>query len=114
MPRKTNTTIEQVGTCHIWRGPLDAYGRPISHKDGKPYRVQHAILQTKLGHKPYRVKNICKNLACVNPEHLIEDTQAPIQNLPPKINLLSMLANLDLDLEEKEVLTRELTKPQVK
>ena len=59
-----------MGECHLWQGPKDRCGRPITHFKGVPVRLQHVIWQKKYGKAPTKIKMTCGMPHCLNIEHM--------------------------------------------
>ncbi|MEM4700785.1 MAG: hypothetical protein QXZ51_01400 [Candidatus Bathyarchaeia archaeon] len=98
MPKKPITDIDQTPEgCWVWRGPRDAYGKPITSIKGRVVRVQYLHFRQHYGREAAKIGTTCKRKDCVNPEHLTD-----LKNPPPSVSLASLrkrLVELDIILE---------------
>lgn len=68
--------------CWIWRGRLSKKGYAYARLDGKVVRAHRAVYQAMNAYivAHWDVDHLCRNRACVNPEHL--------EQVPRRVNFL--------------------------
>lgn len=62
--------------CWLWKGPVNGHGVPQLSRDGRMVTATRVAVEVATGEtlKPKQVvshKKECKNLLCVNPQHLV-------------------------------------------
>ncbi|MEH7419215.1 HNH endonuclease [Neobacillus drentensis] len=78
--------VEEENGCHVWIASTDKDGYGWFRTNGKSLRSHQASYQLYKGEIPKgkKVRHICDNPSCVNPDHLILGTQK--QNNQDKID----------------------------
>ncbi len=70
--------VEQSGDCLIWLGALNIYRYGQVQIAGKNLKCHRVAYEFIIGPIPYglQLDHLCRNRACVNPEHMEPVTQA--------------------------------------
>jgi HNH endonuclease len=70
--------IEVVGDCHVWQGAMLRNGYGTVTVDGRTWLAHRYAYTTQRGPIPdgLHIDHLCRNRACVNPDHLEPVTQA--------------------------------------
>lgn len=69
--------IDKTEGCWLWLGTITPNGYGIYHYKGTRQSAHRAVYETKVGPIPegFVIDHLCRNRACVNPDHLEPVTQ---------------------------------------
>jgi hypothetical protein len=73
-----NENYVVIDGCWIWKGSLDRNGYPQMSRSGKTYRAHrfyYAHIKNINMNNSLQLDHKCKNIKCVNPDHMEEVTQ---------------------------------------
>ena len=64
--------VDKTATCWVWRGLLDTSGYGQIKVNGKFKQVHRVVFELLVGPVPLNLEldHLCRNKACVNPDHL--------------------------------------------
>jgi hypothetical protein len=76
--RNPNRYIVDANGCHVWQLSTTANGYPITTRQGKRVMAHKQAYEEVRGAVPdgLVLDHLCKNILCINPEHLEAVTQA--------------------------------------
>lgn len=89
-PQTQTKTIEDIlkrtereGDCRLWVGAKHKQGYGMMRYKGKMRTVHSVIAELKYGEKPTkytgtRVTRTCDNVACCNPDHIVQVTHSQV------------------------------------
>lgn len=70
IPTTLLTKIDMSGDCWIWLAALDRHGYGVFRFEDRTQRAHRVVYQLFVGPTALELDHLCRNHACVNPDHL--------------------------------------------